>query len=143
MTTNGAFSFTTGLSASSSYAVTVVTQPTGQVCTVTNGSGSVDSNDDNVTSVDVTCVTSAALDATVTGLNAGASVTLTASNAGTVLSVLSVAANGTLAFPGTLATGSAYDVTVTTQPVGQTCTVANPTGEIVANEIETVTVSCQ
>jgi phage tail sheath gpL-like len=144
LTTNGPYSFTTGLSSGASYSVSVVTQPTGQVCTVTNGSGSVDSNADNVRSVDITCLTSASLDATVTGLALGASVTLTAYNSGTTtaLSTLSLSTNGTATFPGTLTTGQAYSVSVTQNPVGQTCTISNPTGSIVANTVETVSVSC-
>ncbi len=53
--TSGATSFTlpNGLAASSSYAVTVQTQPTGQTCTVSNGSGSVASA--NITNISVTC----------------------------------------------------------------------------------------
>ncbi|MCC6520488.1 hypothetical protein IT403_00685 [Candidatus Nomurabacteria bacterium] len=50
---NGSFVFSTALNDSASYAVTVLTQPTGQSCTVGNGSGTVSAN---VTNVSVTCV---------------------------------------------------------------------------------------
>ncbi len=53
--TNGTFVFATGLNNSASYAVTVSTQPTGQNCTVGNGSGTVSSA--NITSVTVSCIT--------------------------------------------------------------------------------------
>ena len=50
---NGAFTFSTALANGSAYAVTVGTQPTGQVCTVSNGSGSVAAA--NVANVGVAC----------------------------------------------------------------------------------------
>ena len=53
ISSNGSFTFTTALSNSASYAVTVLTQPTNQICTVGSGSGTVSSA--NVTSVTVTC----------------------------------------------------------------------------------------
>lgn len=52
---NGSFTFATPLSNSASYAVTVFTQPSGQTCTVSNGSGTVSSA--NITNVAVACVT--------------------------------------------------------------------------------------
>jgi N-acetylneuraminic acid mutarotase len=50
---NGDFTFATTLSSGAAYAVTVQTQPTGQTCTVTNGSGVVGVA--NVTDVAVDC----------------------------------------------------------------------------------------
>jgi hypothetical protein len=41
---NGAFSFTSALPVGTSYTVTVVVQPVGETCTVTNGSGTVQAN---------------------------------------------------------------------------------------------------
>ena len=54
VSSDGAFTFSTAIAESSPYAVTVLTQPTGQTCTVTNGSGTVGSA--NVTNVSATCV---------------------------------------------------------------------------------------
>ncbi len=50
---NGSFTFGTSLASGSSYAVTVLTQPSGQTCAVANGSGTVGSA--NVGNVAVTC----------------------------------------------------------------------------------------
>lgn len=55
LNSDGAFVFSIPVAESSSYAVTVLTQPAGQTCTVTNGSGTMSGSD--VTNVDVTCVT--------------------------------------------------------------------------------------
>ncbi len=51
---DGPFVFLTELADTSSYAVTVSTQPTGQTCSVTNGSGTIATAD--VTDVGVACV---------------------------------------------------------------------------------------
>ena len=51
------FTFSTAVNSGGAYAVTVGTQPTGQTCTVTNGSGTVSANVINVT---VTCTTNPA-----------------------------------------------------------------------------------
>lgn len=53
VSTNGAFTFDTDIAAGGSYAVTVLTQPSGQTCTVSNGNGSNVMAD--VTSVAVAC----------------------------------------------------------------------------------------
>ena len=51
---NGSFTFVTELVDTATYVVTVSTQPTGQTCSVTNGSGTIAAAD--VTNVAVTCV---------------------------------------------------------------------------------------
>src|SRR5579862_1542752 len=53
---NGSFTFATQLASGAAYAVTVQSYPSGQTCTVSNGSGAVGSA--NVTSVAVSCATS-------------------------------------------------------------------------------------
>lgn len=52
LTANGSFSFSKSLSNGTAYAVTVLTQPSGQVCTVSNGSGTATGK---VTTVSVQC----------------------------------------------------------------------------------------
>jgi sugar lactone lactonase YvrE len=56
---NGAFTFSTPVESGSGYSVTVSTQPTGQACTVSGGSGTMSST--NITDVSVTCVSNPAL----------------------------------------------------------------------------------
>jgi putative esterase len=55
---------------------------------------------------------------------------------------LSVAANGAFTFGAALAAGAAYNITVKTNPAGQTCTVANGTGAVGAANVTTVAVTC-
>ncbi len=56
VTANGGFSFSTHLAQGAAYAVTVLTQPSGQTCTVSSGSGTVGAAD--VTNVQVSCASS-------------------------------------------------------------------------------------
>ncbi|WP_298626690.1 DUF1566 domain-containing protein [uncultured Legionella sp.] len=52
---NGSFTFATPVAQGATYSVTVLTQPSGQTCSVTNGSGTMGGA--NVTNVGVNCVT--------------------------------------------------------------------------------------
>lgn len=54
---NGSFTFSTPVAQAASYKVTVLTQPTTQTCTVTNGSGTAGAA--NISNVQVTCATNA------------------------------------------------------------------------------------
>lgn len=74
------------------------------------------------------------LGGTVSGLN-GTLVLLNGSDQ------VSVAANGTFVFPTAIASGASYNVTVGTQPVGQTCVVNAGSGTVSAN-VTNVSVSC-
>ena len=65
LTSNGAFTFDTALADGSAYAISVLTQPGGQTCTVSNGSGIVSSS--NVTSVSVSCATATGVIVTIIG----------------------------------------------------------------------------
>jgi hypothetical protein len=136
LTSDGTFTFGDELGTGDTYDVTVTTQPVGETCTVANGSGTVNAVD-NVSDIAVTCAVTASVTGTVSGLAAGTSVTL--SN-GSVL--LPIAANGSFSFPGVLASGSAYAVTIAVSPVGETCTVGNGSGTVPASEVVSVAVVC-
>jgi hypothetical protein len=131
------FTFDKTVSSGSSYDVTVTTQPTGQVCTVSNASGTVSSSGSDVNNVLVTCVigssTDVSLTASVTGLDSGAELVLTDVAAGKLtITGTSVTASGGTAtenFPTSLAPDAIYDTTITTQPTnGQTCSILNSSG---------------
>ena len=138
VTANGAFTFKTKLATGAAYKVTVGTQPTGETCTVTNGSGTVGSA--NVTNVAVACAATKTftIGGAVNGLNAGTSVTLLDNGADS----LTVAANATFTFKTALATGAAYNVSVGTQPNGETCTVSNGSGTVGTANVTNVGVAC-
>jgi N-acetylneuraminic acid mutarotase len=128
------FTFSTQLASGTMYAVAVSTQPTGQTCTVSNGSGTATAN---VTSVSVSCVPYYTIGGTISGLNVS-SVVL--ANVGATVTVSSGAS--TWSFSSSFASGSSYSVTVQTQPAGETCQVTSGgSGTLTAN-VNKVTVVC-
>lgn len=132
----GSFTFATKLASGASYSVTVMTQPSGQTCTVASGSGTVSGN---VTTVAVSCTSSGSnvtIGGTVTGLTG---TVVLQDNGGDNLSVTQ---NGPFTFATALATGTAYAVTVLTQPSGQTCTVTSGTGTTASANVTNVAVAC-
>ena len=98
---NGSFTFATPLPSGAPYNVTVKTNPSGQTCTVSNGTGTVGSA--NVTSVTVTCTTSTGGSFTVGGAVSGLSGTVVLQDNGG--DNLSVSANGSFTFATALAAG--------------------------------------
>ena len=136
VTANGPFTFATSLASGAAYSVTVKTNPSGQTCTVSNGSGTVGSA--NVTSVAVSCANVATF--TVGGTVSGLSGTVVLQDNGG--DNLSVTANGPFTFATSLASGAAYSVTVRTNPSGQTCTVSNGSGTVGSANVTSVAVSC-
>ena len=135
---NGAFTFSTLLAQGAAYNVTVKTNPSGQTCSVTNPSGTVAAA--NVTNVSVTCVTLVAPTYSVGGTISGLSGTVVLENNGG--NDLSTSANGAFTFSTLLAQGAAYNVTVKTNPSGQTCSVTNPSGTVAAANVTNVSVTC-
>ena len=136
VTASGPFTFATALASGAAYSVTVKTNPSGQTCTVSNGSGTVGSA--NVTSVAVSCATAASF--SVGGTVSGLSGTVVLQDNGG--DNLSVTASGPFTFATALASGAAYSVTVKTNPSGQTCTVSNGSGTVGSANVTSVAVSC-
>ena len=135
VSSNGGFTFSNKLKKNTSYSVTVMTQPSGQNCTVANGTGTVSAN---VANVAVTCVTSAfTLGGTVSGLT-GTGLVLQDNGAND----LAILADGSFIFSPALANGVNYSVTVRTQPSGQGCSVANGDGNIAGANVTNIAVAC-
>jgi N-acetylneuraminic acid mutarotase len=133
---NGPFTFGAALANQSPYAITIATQPAGQNCSVTNGSGMVAAN---VTNVAVACAAASyTIGGTVSGLSAGNSVVLE-DNGG---NATSISANGAFTFGASLVYQSSYSVTVATQPAGGNCTVSNGSGSVPAANVANVAIVC-
>ncbi len=132
---NGAFAFD-AVASGNSYDVIVATQPSGGICTVTNGSGTVGTA--NVTGITVSCNAQYSIYGSVSGLAAGNAVSLLDNGSDHV----TVSANGIFTFPTQLASGAPYAVSVGTQPAHQTCTVTNGTGTVGTTNVTNVTVPC-
>ena len=130
------FAFSSGLATGTGYAVSVQSAPAGLNCSVANGSGTIGSA--NVTNIAVTCVPQThTLGGTVSGLAVNG---LVLANGGATLTLNSGAT--TFAFPTALATGTAYEVSVQTQPAGEMCSVASGTGTVGTADIANVVVTC-
>src|SRR5882672_10057348 len=130
---NGTFAFATLLPSGSTYSVTISAQPTnpGQTCTLFQGSGTVGSA--NVKSVQVSCVTNKyVVGGDVSGL-VGTRLVLQ-DNGG---DDLPIAGNGSFTFATRLAGGSAFSVTVKTQPSNpvQSCSVSGGSGTIGSGDV--------
>ncbi|MCL5666257.1 MAG: hypothetical protein M1383_00570 [Patescibacteria group bacterium] len=135
-TTNGSFVFATAITNGSAYNASVLTQPSGQTCTITNGSGNVSGA--NVTNISVSCANNSTY--TIGGTISGLSGTVVLQNNSG--DNLSVSANGAFTFATATGTGASYAVTVLTQPSGQTCTVSSGSGTVASANITSVSVSC-
>jgi len=135
ISTDGVITFPIPVTQGKPYAVTVLTQPTAQTCTVDNGTGTMGAA--KVTNVAVVCSTNSFnVGGTVSGLVGSL---VLQDNGG---DALTISANGTFTFATPVAQGSTYAVTIQTQPSTQTCTVANGTATLGAANVSTVSVTC-
>jgi hypothetical protein len=140
---NGAFTFPTAAADGTVYTVTASTSPTNpaQTCTVTNGSGTI--NSANVTDVAIACTTpppaNYTIGGTVSGLvGSGLALNL---NGG---AALPIAADGSYVFPTALTDTSVYTVMISAQPTDpvQACSIANANGTLVGADVGNVNVTC-
>jgi hypothetical protein len=137
VTRNGSFVFNDTVEANAAYAVTVGTQPVGQNCSISNGTGTIDEDGTSVDNVLVSCAFTASLRGTVTGLRPGTALTLVNAD-----NLLPIAADGPFAFAQTLSDGTSYSVSVQAQPAGGLCTVQNGSGTFVAASFLDIAVTC-
>ncbi len=130
------------------YDVTVTSQPAAQVCSVVNGKGTADNtNLANAANVAVYCVPGVPVRVTLTGLKTGLFLVLSnnaddndlltlvantvAPTTTTDTSGVTTTTSHAAPFNKNLLNGNPYAVAVKTQPVGQTCTVVNGSGNAV------------
>ncbi|MFZ6778313.1 hypothetical protein ACO0LD_15895 [Undibacterium sp. Ji83W] len=128
VTTNGAFQFPAYGVSGQPFAITVGIPPTSQYCTVANGTGTVNNANlaASLTAV-VTCVPAVPVQFTVNGLTAGTVLTMVNTVDG-FADKFAVSAPGNYQFNWSWLTGRAFNITVDTQPTGQTCKVTAGTG---------------
>jgi phosphatidylethanolamine-binding protein (PEBP) family uncharacterized protein len=131
---NGGFTFPVAV-ASGPYSVTVAIQPVGQTCSVSGGAGTVINA--NITNVNVTCSDTYTVGGSVTGLTASGLV-LRMNSANLIVAIGATA----FKFSTALVSGTNYAVSVSIQPVGQTCTVNNGIGTVGVTNVTSVSVSC-
>ena len=133
---NSSFSFKTHVVSGQKYNVTVFTQPKNQSCEVSNGSGTALLD---VTNIVVGCnTTQFEISGVVDGLAQGSLLTLQNNGADS----LTLNANSSFTFATAVPRLGNYDVTVASQPPGQTCTVSWATGGALINGVSNVIVEC-
>ena len=138
LSVDGSFTFTQQ-SDGSSYDVTVATQPDGQTCAVTSGTGTLAGAD--VSGISVSCAdNSYTIGGQITGLISGDPVVLQ-NNGGDNLTLTS---DGAFTFSAPIPYTTAYSVTVLTQPSApsETCTVTNGAGKVPNSNVNNVAVVC-
>ena len=131
------FQFSTPVAAGGGYSITVLTQPSGSTCSVSNGAGS--NVQAAVTAISIACSPiTHTVAGTITGLTAGG---LVIQNNGA--DDLVVAANATaFTFATPVASGGGYSVTALSQPSGLTCSVSNGSGTGLRSDIASVQIAC-
>jgi sugar lactone lactonase YvrE len=118
------------------YAVVVQSQPAGLACSVANGNGTMGTSD--VTEVAVSCAANAySVGGTVSGLTAPGLVLGDGSNH------VALALGATrFTLPTPVAEGAGYAVSVQSQPIGLSCSVANGIGTMGTSQVGDVAVTC-
>jgi FG-GAP repeat len=116
------------------FLVSVQTQPMGQTCSVTNGSGTVNAN---INGVRVHCADNRYTVGGSIGNNLGVVSLRNSVNA----DVFTTNAEGTFSFSQTILHGSAYNIVINDSSEGQSCTVMNASGTAAAN-VSNLLVNC-
>ncbi len=130
------FNFPHKQAANSQYAVSIVSNPDGQTCFLTNAIGSI--TDRSITSVAISCIfTPATLSGTVGGLNTSG---LKIRNGNEEISIGS--SDSTFSFANRISIDSAYSVQISSQPIGQICSIGNPDGSMVSGGVNSIRIVC-
>jgi hypothetical protein len=151
LSTNGNFVFATNINDTAAYHVSVLTQPAGQLCSVSTGVGTVAGI--NVNSVVVSCASSGSssggggtppsttpatysIGGTINGLSG---TVVLQNNSG---DNLALSTNGNFVFATSLNDTAAYSVSVLTQPAAQLCSVSTGVGTVTGINVNSIVVSC-
>jgi len=140
---SGSFTFATGVPSGASYNVAVVAQPTGpaQQCDVVSNTNTGIVGGQNVTSVQINCVTTEfSIGGTVTGMN-GRGLQLQNIVNG---EILDITGSGPFKLPTSLPNGTHYEVIVFRQPntPTQACLATNNVGDVNGADVTTIQVDC-
>ena len=135
ITANGGSTFATQYEKGTAYAVTVGLQPSGQLCKVVDGAGTITSD---LTSLTVNCVNTYTIGGTVTGLTLGKKFILTNNKT----DALTISANGAFVFKNAIIEGESYAASIGIQPSGQKCVLSGGSGTNVTSNVSTVNVNC-
>jgi 6-phosphogluconolactonase (cycloisomerase 2 family) len=140
ITTDGTYSFSVQVASGISYAynITVLAQPAGQTCNISDGSGIISGN---VSNISVSCSNNPyTVGGTVTGLNGSVNLVLQDNNNN--VDNTTITADDKFTFATRIDNGNTYKVTVSAQPSGETCSVSNGAGTVSGGNVTNVTVVC-
>ncbi len=138
LSSNGNFRFPDALPSGAKYNLTVLQQPLNQTCAVSNGSDTVGIKAD-VSNITVVCADNPSiLGGTVSGLPAGTTLTVSSGAQSTVM----ISANGPYTLPVRPASGTPYTVSITSQPTGAQCVLANSTGTAGNAPVNNIDIQC-
>lgn len=138
---DGAFAFTTRAPSGAGYHVALIEPPANQQCTLTNALGTVGSA--NITNITATCITQTlSVGGTATGLEGDLLLQLQSNTTFEVLETLILNTSGVYQFETLFGSGETYSVSVTYQPIGLTCMIANNTGTLAAANITNIDLTC-
>lgn len=140
---NGAYSFATAIGSGGTYSVTVLSSPTSpwQTCNISNSSGSISSS--NVTNVNINCtLNSYTMSGNITSTNplpSGLQVT----NGVDTINVIPGSTNTPISFASSLNSGSTFNISITSEPVGLVCAISSSySGTITNTNLTNVGVNC-
>ncbi|MDF1628894.1 MAG: carboxypeptidase-like regulatory domain-containing protein [Alcanivoracaceae bacterium] len=142
---NGAVTFTPleEMDSGSNWSVVVTGAPSGQTCEVTNGSGTLSADVDNVSIVcsDIVLGTTYTIEGTISGASGSV---LWETRVGGVFYHDGSDGNGAVTFTPLeeMDSGSNWSVVVTGAPAGQTCSVTNGSGTL-AGDVSNVSIICE
>jgi len=135
------FSFPNGISYGTEYKVEFVQQPAHMTCGFLGGTNIGSAGHTTSINIQISCAqNSYAVSGTVEGLSADGLVLVNGSSSGSI-----TVAKGATSFslPNLIPVGTAYGISVLTQPTGLTCTVANGSGVMGDEARNNVRVVCQ
>lgn len=131
------FIMPTPIAYGSPYSITIQSQPTGVTCSISGGAGTMGLGG---ATVPVSCITNMyTVGGTISGLTAGGLVLL---DNGSDASAQPAGASHFM-MPTPIAYGSAYAITVQSEPTGLVCSVGDGTGTMGAGAFAGVTITCQ
>jgi uncharacterized repeat protein (TIGR03803 family) len=137
LSADGTFVFSTAFASGSNYAITVSSQPSGQTCQVSNGSGTIGAA--NITNAAVSCANAYIIGGTITGLDSATGLVL--ANGSDTFTVPADAAGFTM--PTAVANGAVFNVTVQAHPTMLNCTVTGGAGTVTGADVDSISVSCE
>jgi alpha-tubulin suppressor-like RCC1 family protein len=137
ITSNGSFQFPVAVQSGQNFNAQIVQQPIDQVCVIQSGTGTVNGSD--ISSIAITCndteVPLFFVSGSITGLTGSVGLSLNGADALNFTGT-------TFDFSEGLEDQAAYTVSITSQPVGQQCSLSNAVGSINADNVSSVAINC-